>query len=247
MDFTRMLGQDGYNSKTTGGSCILLRRCGGDGAVIHAARICTGKTDIQSTDKLDQQLLEYMMIAKPRHGTPFEHATMCWEITTPIFVARQLMRHRMGTFNEQSMRHTAGMGGFYTPTIDRIDPEGENSTDVNRENIKDYRHTMREAQTRYEMLVNDGCPREVARGVLGTATMTRLLWTVNCWSFLNWLEKRTHNSAQEEHRELATMAWLLWQTYMPMTAAAFYKKLRHGERRSSYESLALCDRPLDNE
>jgi len=188
-----------------------------------------------------------MMTAEPAHNTPFEHAVMSWEIATPIFVARQLMRHRIGTFDEQSMRATAGTGEFYEPTIDRIDPEGENSTDINRENIKDYRHTMREAQTRYEMLVNDGCPREVARGVLGTATMTRLLWTVNCWSFLNWLEKRTHNSAQEEHRELATMAWLLWQTYMPMTAAAFYKKLRHGERRSSYESLALCDRPLDNE
>ena len=245
MDFTRMLGQDGYNSKTTGGSCILLRRCGGDGAVIHAARICTGKTDIQSTDKLDQQLLEYMMIATPHHGTPFEHAAMSWEITTPIFVARQLMRHRMGTFNEQSMRYTAGTGGFYTPSIERVDPEDENSRDVNQSNIKAYRHSMHEAQGLYRELVEDGWPRELARGVLGTAMLTHLVWSVNAGSFMNWIEQRAHRSAQWEHRELAAIAWKLWSSWMPKTAEAFYKMLAHSNRTQDYEGISPPGREED--
>ena len=66
----------------------------------------------------------------------------------------------------------------------------------------------------------EGWPKEQARGVLGTAVYTEFIWTVNAWSFMNWLEKRLDPGAQAEHRAYAEAALAMFEEAMPVTAAA---------------------------
>jgi len=64
-------------------------------------------------------LIQRMLLADPKHNTPFEHVVFSFLVTAPIFVARQWMRHRIGTFNERSLRFTtAHKMGYFIPGID---------------------------------------------------------------------------------------------------------------------------------
>lgn len=82
------------------------------------------------------------------------------------------------------------------------------------------RAAMEAAFDTYEALCAAGWKKERARGVLGTAVYTEFIWTVNAWSFINWLRKRLAAGAQYEHRCYARAAGELWRAAMPLTADA---------------------------
>jgi len=93
---------------------VQLEDCmGGDAAVIHAARIC-----YQSRARSDDgaRLIRRLMSSEFKHNTVFEHAVFRWGIKCPIFVARQWMRHRIGSFNEKSLRYCAAAREYYVPS-----------------------------------------------------------------------------------------------------------------------------------
>jgi thymidylate synthase (FAD) len=174
---------------------------GDDKAVIRGARIC-----YQSEAK-DEDADARLMQSEPKHNTVFEHAVFRWGVKCPIFVGRQWMRHRMGSFNEKSLRYCVADREYYVPA-------DEESTDA-------YRQHMDASFDVYERLVGAGWPRERARGVLGLAVYTEFIWTVNAWSLMNWLSKRLHKSAQWEHRQYALAVMRLYRQAMPVTAGAF--------------------------
>jgi len=72
-----------------------------------------------------------------------------------------------------------------------------------------------------ERLVSEGWKKERARAVLGTGVYTEFIWTVNAWSLMNSLTKRSHRSAQWEHRQYAQAVLQLYEEAMPLTAGAF--------------------------
>jgi thymidylate synthase (FAD) len=143
----------------------------------------------------------------PKHNTVFEHAVFRFAVKCPIFVARQWMRHRIGTFNERSLRYCIADREYYVPD--------------GTEGIDEYRVHMESAFDLYQSLLEMGWKRERARGVLGTAVYTEFIWTVNAWSLMNWLSKRYHKTAQWEHRQYADGVLSLFEIEMPITAGAF--------------------------
>ena len=178
---------------------------GGDAAVIRAARIC-----YQSTPKspgADERLIRREMRREPRVNTIFEHAVFRWHVKCPIFVARQWMRHRIASYNEMSLRYCIAEREYYVPA-------GRPDQDA-------YRAHMEASFDLYERLVAVGWRKEQARAVLGTGIYTQFIWTVNAWSFMNWLTKRLDKAAQWEHRQYALAAHKLWREVMPITASAF--------------------------
>lgn len=184
---------------------------GGDAAVIRAARIC-----YQSTAKApgaDERLIRRELRREPKVNTIFEHAVFRWHIKCPIFVARQWMRHRIGSFNELSLRYCIAERLYYVPA-------GATDTDA-------YRAHMEASFDLYERLVAAGWRKEQARGVLGTAIYTEFIWTVNAWSLMNWLSKRLDKAAQWEHRQYALAALEIWREVMPVTANAFAEIVLH--------------------
>jgi thymidylate synthase (FAD) len=73
----------------------------GDLSVVNAARVSFARRK-EEMDDSDAGLIRFLM--RERHGTPFEHNAFRFHIRCPIFVAREWMRHRVGSFNEFSHR-----------------------------------------------------------------------------------------------------------------------------------------------
>ena len=180
---------------------------GGDAAVIRAARICY-KSESTSPEA-DIRLINNLMKSEPKHNTPFEHAVFRFYVKCPIFVSRQWLRHRIGTFNERSLRYVTAELGFYMP----------DGYDVFSREM--YRKGIEHCLQLYKNLLDIGWRKEVARAVLPLALYTEFVWTVNAWSLMNWLTKRLDKKAQWEHRQYAKAVLEIFEEVMPITAAAF--------------------------
>src|SRR5688572_4842558 len=88
-----------------------------DLSVVNAARVSFARRK-EEMDDSDAGLIRFLM--RDRHGTPFEHNSFRFHIRAPIFVAREWMRHRIGSFNEFSMRYAKATDDFYVPEPDDV-------------------------------------------------------------------------------------------------------------------------------
>ncbi|MBC7237339.1 MAG: FAD-dependent thymidylate synthase [Chloroflexi bacterium] len=184
---------------------------GGDAAVIRGARICY-QSEARSP-QADVRLIRRLMAAEPKHNTVFEHAVFRFGVKCPIFVARQWLRHRICSFNEKSLRYCIAEREYYVPQ------------DISDATRQEYVAHMEASFDLYDRLLAAGWHPERARAVLGTAIYTEFIWTVNAWSFMNWLYKRLDPSAQWEHRQYAEAALGIYRQVMPVTAAAFEQSI----------------------
>jgi thymidylate synthase (FAD) len=84
----------------------LIKSAASDADVLWAARVSTkGESSLAEFDADPQRskgLINFLM--RDRHGTPFEHSSMTFYISAPIFVFREFMRHRTFSYNEESGR-----------------------------------------------------------------------------------------------------------------------------------------------
>ena len=93
----------------------LVRSSASDNDVIFAARVSTlGERAASSNTDGDARLISYLM--RERHGSPFEHNSMTFFVRAPIFVFRELMRHRIASYNEESARYRQLSPIFYIPS-----------------------------------------------------------------------------------------------------------------------------------
>lgn len=205
------------------GSIELVDFMGGDQRVDQAAGVSLGRFDRARGDDAVRRIVGYMM--KHRHGTPFEHSVFTFHIKAPIFVAREWMRHRIGSFNEISGRYTELPREHYVPvTLRMIDPDnkqGSIETDDGHEMLSMIRQQQEAAFVVYEQLLNQGVAREVARGVLPLSTFTEFVWTVNARSLMNFLSLRLTEDAQWEIRQYAWHLLRHLMDKMPLTYEAF--------------------------
>ncbi len=198
-----------------------------DLSVVNAARVSFARRK-DAMDESDAGLIRFLM--RDRHGTPFEHNAFRFHVRCPIFVAREWFRHRIGSFNEFSMRYAKATDEFYVPaaedvrsqvgkpgayTFEPVDPELAERT---REELQAvYEH----AYATYERLVEQGVAREVARSVLPVGAYTEFYWTVNARALMNFVSLRAADSAQREIRRYAEAVERLFAEKMPVTHAAF--------------------------
>lgn len=190
------------------GYVALVDFMGADKAVIEAARRCY-MSEPQGEDS-DAKLLRHLILKD--HGTPFEHACFRFDIKCPIFVARQWMRHRIGTYNEMSLRYCLAKRDYYIPS------------NLAEQALEGYKKAVDKSFETYEELVNLGVKREQARGVLPLSVYTLYYWTVNARSLMNFLKLRLDKAAQTEIREYARALFGIFKEKMPLTAKAFEEK-----------------------
>lgn len=195
------------------GYLALVDFMGADKAVIQAARRCY--LSEPEGEESDAKLIRHLILKG--HGTPFEHAYFTFDVKCPIFVARQWMRHRIGSYDEMSLRYCLAKKDYYTP-------RNLTSADLER-----YKKSIDEAFATYEELVKSGIKREQARGVLPLSVYTLFYWTANARSLINFLTLRLDKSAQFEMREYAKAALQIFKEKMPVTAKAFEDKLKPKE------------------
>jgi thymidylate synthase (FAD) len=198
-----------------------------DLSVVNAARVSFARRK-EEMDDSDAGLIRFLM--RERHGTPFEHNAFRFHVRTPIFVAREWFRHRIGSFNEFSMRYARATDHFYVPepedvrtqvgkpgsySFEPVDPE------LAEETREELRAVYEAAYATYEQLVERGVARELARAVLPVGAYTEFYWTVNARALMNFVSLRAAETAQREIRRYAEAVEELFATRMPITHAAF--------------------------
>jgi thymidylate synthase (FAD) len=198
-----------------------------DLSVVNAARVSFARHK-DAMDASDEGLIRFLM--RERHGTPFEHNSFRFHIRCPIFVAREWFRHRIGSFNEFSMRYAKATDDFYVPapedvrsqvgkpgayTFETVEPELAESTRETLESV------YRTAYAAYEELVEAGIAREIARCVLPVGAYTEFFWTVNARALMNFVSLRAADTAQREIRRYAEAVESFLAERMPVTYEAF--------------------------
>ena len=198
-----------------------------DLSVVNAARVSFARHK-DALDDADEGLIRFLM--RERHGTPFEHNSFRFHVRCPIFVAREWFRHRIGSFNEFSMRYAKATDDFYVPdpadvrtqvgkpgaySFEQVSPELAEETREELEGI------YREAYAAYARLVEKGVARELARSVIPVGAYTQFYWTVNARALMNFLSLRNAEFAQLEIRRFAEAVEVFFAQKMPVTHAAF--------------------------
>jgi len=198
-----------------------------DLSVVNGARVSFARHKTEMDDS-DAGLIRFLM--RERHGTPFEHNSFRFHIRAPIFVAREWFRHRIGSFNEFSMRYAKATEDFYVPEPDDVrsqvgkpgaysfEPVEPDVAETTREELRSVYET---AYATYERLVELGVARELARAVLPVGAYTEFYWTINARALMNFVSLRNSETAQREIRRYAEACEQFLAEKMPVTYAAF--------------------------
>lgn len=173
-------------------------------------------------------LIRYLM--RHRHTSPFEQAVITLDIKLPIFVARQLVRHRTQSLNEVSARYTELPAEHYTPQRGQICAQATTNKQGRAEPVSaedDSRFAMgidrvsEAAFSQYQHMLSRGVARETARLVLPVNAYTHWVTTWDLHNLLHMLELRLHPHAQWEVRQYAEAIYRIVREWVPLTAEAF--------------------------
>ena len=222
----------------------LVKSSASDADVIWAARVSTAGE--QSMDEIGQDpgksagLINYL--ARERHGSPFEHTSMTFFVSAPIFVFREFMRHRIASYNEESGRYRELNPVFYVPDEDRkliqIGKTGAYTfVDGTPEQFKVSVEAMKKAYVvayeQYKIMLDQGIAREVARVVLPVGLYSSMYVTMNARALMNFLSLRTSREGSHfpryPQREIEMVAEKMEAEFarlMPLTYGAFEKSGR---------------------
>jgi thymidylate synthase (FAD) len=198
-----------------------------DLSVVNGARVSFARRkDVM--DESDEGLIRFLM--RDRHGSPFEHNAFRFHVRCPIFVAREWFRHRIGSFNEFSLRYAKATDDFYVPDADdvrtqvgkpgayRFEPVDPELAEETREELQ---AVYEAAYAAYARLVEKGVARELARSVLPVGAYTQFYWTVNARALMNFVSLRNSEFAQLEIRRYAEAVERFFAEHIPVTHAAF--------------------------
>ncbi|MEZ7007568.1 MULTISPECIES: FAD-dependent thymidylate synthase [unclassified Streptomyces] len=218
----------------------LVKHSATDSDVLFAARVSTlGEQSLAELEKDPERskgLINYLM--RDRHGSPFEHNSMTFLVSAPIFVFREFMRHRVGwSYNEESGRYRELQPVFYVPDASRklvqqgrpgkyvfVEGTAEQHELVSRSMEESYR----EAYRTYRTMLAAGVAREVARSVLPVGLYSSMYATCNARSLMHFLGLRTQHELarvpsfpQREIEMVGERMEAEWARLMPLTHAAF--------------------------
>jgi thymidylate synthase (FAD) len=198
-----------------------------DLSVVNGARVSFARRK-EEMDASDEGLIRFLM--RDRHGSPFEHNAFRFHIRCPIFVAREWFRHRIGSFNEFSMRYAKATDDFYVPEAGDVrsqvgKPGAYSFEPVDDELAEETRQELEalyeQAYATYARLVERGVARELARAVMPVGAYTQFYWTVNARALMNFVSLRNAEFAQLEIRRYAEAVEAFFAQRMPLTHAAF--------------------------
>lgn len=153
-----------------------------------------------------QKLLNYCKIKQ--HWSIFEQASACFEIVTTRAISAQMIRHRSFFFQEYSQRYALAQE-FETIQARLQDHKNrQNSLACNNQELLDWWHNEQLAlftliESSYNEAIQRGIAKEVARNILPLGTKTKLAMTGTIRSWIHYLDVRTQNDTQLEHRQIA--------------------------------------------
>lgn len=192
---------------------------GNDERVIFAARRSTEGSGKKKSD--DDHLMDYLI--RNRHHSPMEHNIITIEVKAPIFVLRQMMRHRTFSPSELSLRYSGDADlEFYVPSEERIKDSGYSLENVIGLTVPSMFNTHNEnSYALYKYLLSLDINSELARSVLPVSMYSNVLLTIDLRNMLHFLNERMNEHAQWETRQYALAIFSIVKELYPKTVAAW--------------------------
>lgn len=196
----------------------------------------TARTSTESTGNEDANNRLVTRLIRDEHTSPVEFAGFVFQIKAPIFVGRQWLRHRAGTFNEFSGRYSEFPDEFYVPDADRVQVQStfnkQGSAESLPEDVADLiRHQITkqslDAYQSYQSLLATGLTRELARIILPVNFYTVYRWRVNLHNLFHFLRLRQDPHAQWEIRVYADAIHEECLKHFPVATKAFEEHIQN--------------------
>ena len=219
-----------------------VQHCGDDLSVVNAARVsfhkestydwydadgrgpsdgpspCGKYFNIPKIREQDKKLINYL--AKHKHFSPFNHTFITLRVKAPVFVARQLVKHKFMPWNEVSRRYVDDEPEFYMPEL-RMRAESVKQGSSDKVWSVDWKpRSMRESLKDYEYLLEEGVAPEVARAFLPQNMMTEWWWSGTLGAYCDMLRLRLDSHTQQETREVANRAYKIIEPLFPVSVKA---------------------------
>ena len=166
----------------------------------------SNQTNTETSDKLIRYLVKH------KHWSPLEMVSACIEIETTRDIARQILRHRSFSFQEFSQRYA-------DPTKDlsfvlreaRLQDTKNRQNSIGTDNLAlqafwqtQQQNVINAAKNAYEWAIENGIAKEQARAVLPEGlTVSRMYMNGTLRSWVHFIELRSENGTQKEHRQIA--------------------------------------------
>ncbi|MFH1759132.1 MAG: FAD-dependent thymidylate synthase [Patescibacteria group bacterium] len=211
------------------GFVYLADYSGNDEAIVRAARVSLGNTDPRSI-KQNKELIRYLRAH--RHTSPFEMVEFKFHCKLPIFVARQWIRHRTASVNEQSGRYSVLENGDYLPEGSALRRQSKSNKQGGDEelslaeqqlvlNILQSGYNAQESRYRHLLSDDFDLARETARLSLTVATYTQWYWKIDLHNLMHFLSLRLDPHAQYEIRVYAEAMARIIKDAVPLSWEAF--------------------------
>ena len=202
----------------------LLDVMGDDEEVENAARISYG----EGTRKVSQtrNLIRYLM--RHKHTSPFEMCEVKFHIKLPIFIMRQLVRHRTANLNEYSGRYSIMSDEYYLPQGDYLQKQSS-TNNQGRDEVHpstgalqfEFNRVYDNANIAYHNLLEEDLARELARALLPVANYTEVIWKIDLHNFFHVIKLRADSHAQREIQDYANAMYELVKPHFPLCCEAF--------------------------
>ena len=174
--------------------------------IVYCARVSNPSN--QNSNLSNGKLIEYLI--SNSHWSPFEMVSICLEINTPRDIARQILRHRSFSFQEFSQRYAEATLGFKLRETRLQDKKNrQNSLETENNELIEKWHQMQNdinelVSSSYNWAISNGIAKEQARVILPEGnTMSRLYMNGTLRSWIHYIQLRSGNGTQKEHRQIA--------------------------------------------
>lgn len=189
--------------------------------ISYCARVSNPPNQLNT--ETSPRLLKYCI--DHQHWSIYEQAFMTLEIKTSRAIAAQILRHRSFSFQEYSQRYSKAT------TLENLEwrLQGKTNRQVGDEEYPisqnmDVAVIVHEAQQKclkaYEKLIESGIAKECARMILPLNTSTTLYMSGSIRSWLHYLQLRTKEDTQKEHRDIALEIKKIFVKEFPVTSCA---------------------------
>jgi len=200
-----------------------------DKEIAESARMSYGR----GTKKVnnDQGLINYLV--RNHHTSPLEMGEIRFHMRLPIFVMRQLVRHRTANLNEYSGRYSEMIRLFYTPELSKIMCQGTVNKQMSGEPLPQdqakaaqriIEHSANESFDNYELLLANDVSRETARIILPLNTYTECVWKLDVSNLIKFLYLRDDDHAQWEIQVYAMKIAEAVEHFFPLVYAAYMRE-----------------------
>ena len=217
-----------------------------DYAIVQAARVSYG-TGTKTINE-DRGLIRYLL--RHAHTTPYEMVEFKFCCKLPIFVARQMVRHRSANLNEYSGRYSVMKDEYYVPKSEDIKIQSKENkqggseiapVDIADEFKKNTVFFSEESYEKYLDFIDAGISREQARMILPVNYYTEWYWKIDLHNLLHFLALRCDSHAQYEIRVFADAILSLIKPIVPLAIEAWedYHVMRNAMKFTSVELDAL--------